>query len=843
MRRLVVFFSWQSDIPDNHSTIKSGLEKACKKLSQELNCEVIYDESLRGELGSPQIEGVVVKKIHDCDVFVADLTPVAELYEKRLPNSNVMYELGRAEESHGHEQIVKLANKDNFDANKLPFDINHSSILPIDITDKEVFYHLIKREVKYAYDCPQNMFSKNDETLYSDFQIQKNIKSGKYLPDTFLEKRDLKEHLRYFVDPYLFTPYVADKIYRLNFDRLNRGRRLWNKPKFNFNVTQFKVDKSVSSFSHLYEPLLKMREYIKEKGMSLSSQNSNEDYFSSTKCGKKVTDLTYLTSKLCLLTGNAGQGKTNFLCDFTENVLLKRHIPFAYVNGYEVDATDVEKVFVKTICPSLDISFSKMMDEVAKYCYAIRKPIVFIIDGLNENPYPEHFAISLEKFLKRFLAFDFVKIIMTCRSEYFDENFSSLLNAFCDDMIIERDIYQHIHDGDEELLLKKYFRYFNIVITLDEGVKTCLTNNLLLLRIFCEANRDKHLGVVSHIKRDELFTAYFDKMLSRLAETHDWEGRKVLRTRKIKNFFSLILKYMIQNDTFFNVPIEDLFEEMEEEDENMLLRFLDENILLRKDLSGGKKSLARKTEIVNFTYDTFRDYLLAHYILDTLSENVEEQKTLIHKYTHDGHQLKEGIIPYLLVHAKNEENREILDFEKSQPWYIPAFKKYIWDVDESKVTEDDIALLKSLVLENPEKLAKQLLFRGRWNTKLHPKLNILILLKIVSQMDDAELYDWINKIWPSVSEKYWVSKQTSERESFVSLNEEILGDEHLFDSEDAQFIFEFFAYVAAVTEGKAKYVYLCYIRQSQNWEQVIYLSSHAKSEKVRSWMFQIISER
>lgn len=50
-----------------------------------------------------------------------------------------------------------------------------------------------------------------------------------------------------------------------------------------------------------------------------------------------------------------------------------------------------------------------MMDEVAKYCYAIRKPIVFIIDGLNENPYPERFAVSLEKFLKRFMAFDFVK--------------------------------------------------------------------------------------------------------------------------------------------------------------------------------------------------------------------------------------------------------------------------------------------------------------------------------------------------------------------------------------------------------------------------------------------------
>lgn len=843
MRRIIVFFSWQSDTSGNHSAIKSGLEKACKKLSKELDCEVVYDESLRGELGSPQIESVVVKKIHECDVFVADLTPVAELNEKRLPNSNVMYELGRAEESHVHEQIVKLANKDDFDANKLPFDINHSSILPIDITNKESFYHLIKHEVRYAYDCPKNIFSKNDETLYSDFQIQKNIKSGKYLPDTFLEKRELKEHLRYFVDPYLFTPYVADKIYRLNFDRLNRGRKLWNKPKFNFNVAQFKVDNTVSSFSHLYEPLLKMREYIKEKGMSLSSQNSNEDYFSSTKCGKKVTDLTYLTSRLCLLTGNAGQGKTNFLCDFTENVLLKRHVPFVYVNGYEVDATDIENVFVKTICPVQEISFSKMMDELAKYCNAKRKPVVFIVDGLNENPSPEHFALSMEKFLKRFLAFDFVKMIMTCRSEYLDENFSDLLNAFSDDMIIERDIYQHIHNGDENLLLEKYFRHFKIDVSLSDGVRSSLTNNLLLLRIFCEANRDKHLGFISHIKRDELFTAYYDKMLSRVAEAHDWEERKILRTRKIKNFFFLILKYMIRNDTFFNVPIDDLFEEMGEEDENMLLRFLDENILLRKDLAERKDSFGGKKEVVNFTYDAFRDYLLAHYALDTLVGQVEEQKALISRYTHDGHQLKEGIIPYLFVHAKNEEHRDILDFMKSLSWYVPAFEKYIWDVDEFKISEEDIELLKSRVLENPKMLAKKLLFRGRWDTKIHPKLNILVLLEIVSQMDDTQLYCWVNKVWPSITEKYWGSRQTSDREEFVSMNEAILDDKHLFDSKDSQLIFQFFAYVAAVTEGKAKYVYQRYIRQSQNWDQVMYLSTHSKSEKVEKWMFQIISEK
>lgn len=94
MRRITVFFSWQSDTPQNHSKIKKGLEKACRKLSTELSCEVVYDESTRGESGSPKIDDVVERKIDLCDVFVADATPVTEHRGKLCPNSNVMYELG-----------------------------------------------------------------------------------------------------------------------------------------------------------------------------------------------------------------------------------------------------------------------------------------------------------------------------------------------------------------------------------------------------------------------------------------------------------------------------------------------------------------------------------------------------------------------------------------------------------------------------------------------------------------------------------------------------------------------------------------------------------------------------
>ena len=100
MRNIKVFFSWQSDTPKSHSKIKKGLEKACRKLSSELDCKVVYDESTRNEVGSPKIDDVVEKKIDECDVFVADATPVTEYHGKLGLNSNVMLELGRARGVH-----------------------------------------------------------------------------------------------------------------------------------------------------------------------------------------------------------------------------------------------------------------------------------------------------------------------------------------------------------------------------------------------------------------------------------------------------------------------------------------------------------------------------------------------------------------------------------------------------------------------------------------------------------------------------------------------------------------------------------------------------------------------
>ena len=50
--------------------------------------------------------------------------------------------------------------------------------------------------------------------------------------------------------------------------------------------------------------------------------------------------------------------------------------------------------------------------------------------------------------------------------------------------------------------------------------------------------------------------------------------------------------------------------EIPEREHDLFHRFIDENLLLRRDIKIANTSLGN-TEIISFTYDNFRDYLIA----------------------------------------------------------------------------------------------------------------------------------------------------------------------------------------------------------------------------------------
>jgi hypothetical protein len=113
-----VFYSWQSDLPDetNRSAIRSALKSACLELESELAKEKLRlgpDEATRGESGSVNIPLTILKKIGQADIFIADITTInaTSTVGRRTPNPNVVFELGYACAALGWERIILLFNE------------------------------------------------------------------------------------------------------------------------------------------------------------------------------------------------------------------------------------------------------------------------------------------------------------------------------------------------------------------------------------------------------------------------------------------------------------------------------------------------------------------------------------------------------------------------------------------------------------------------------------------------------------------------------------------------------------------------------------------------------------
>lgn len=138
MPKYTLFFSWQNDRKETKSVIFAALNKAKKKFAEE-GIELVLDQDTRNRTGKRNIDAEVLQKIRDCDIFLADLTPVItycppeEKHDlpKHMPNSNVMYEYGYALHAKGENRmivLVSLNKEDDEHIEYMPFDINHDTI-------------------------------------------------------------------------------------------------------------------------------------------------------------------------------------------------------------------------------------------------------------------------------------------------------------------------------------------------------------------------------------------------------------------------------------------------------------------------------------------------------------------------------------------------------------------------------------------------------------------------------------------------------------------------------------------------------------------------------------------
>jgi hypothetical protein len=596
--------------------------------------------------------------------------------------------------------------------------------------------------------------------LQSKIETQKQNK--KYIPNVFLELNEVKEELRILVQPHLFYQKNIEELKKIDFVFFNDIYKKINIPPMYLKIDNYgikhnnfeslELEQRLLS-THLNEFVSKLPDLndrklfknilgdenykilIKEEGTSRRIKWIIDDFQKNLEIiGQK---------KIILLTEKAGQGKTNLICDFVENVILRKGLYGVFLTGNEftnLHRDRIETVILKSIFGFQDdISFDEFLEDLNVLCNDNQTTFTIVIDGLNENSNIEIFSKELHDFVEKTLQYKFIRFIFTCRSEYFEDRFKEFSEpTFHEQMFLNKHYLSSIQGHRDELpdylekrLIDSYFNFFQVKNSVYDNVKHELANNFLLLRIFCEVYGVKHndnapIEQVYSIYKEDLFSHYYRNKIGGI------QSRQKYSTTEFQQIFQTILAYIVENKQFMNIPFQGLSALNQELFNEIIL----EDILFRKDLINDDKSVFANQEVLNFTFDEFRDYLIADYLVNTNIDIIDFLNNISEKDV-----ALEGIENYLFCKSRKERYRNQLQNLETLPHFDHIFIENIFAVNDSDINDSDIDKIQGLFLSDPE-IAKNithfLMFRHR--TQHYKKLNINTLLKIIIGLK-AEEYD------------------------------------------------------------------------------------------------------
>lgn len=595
-----------------------------------------------------------------------------------------------------------------------------------------------------------------DEFLgVSQQKIEVEKQTKKYIPSVFVETSDTKEDMRYFANPMFFYRKIDDDLNRIDLAYFNEILGLAKIEPITENVRAIASLVKPNSLSEL------QKRFVQQSGMlgDLQAQISPFSWYGNRAEQFEPTD--YLTgywtvfrhsiessgsgvfrslekvskkigiaqAKIFLATGMAGQGKTNFVCDLVENQFRAFEIPTIFIparslNDYPGPNRVLSYITNNRFAPdfkNLHELFA-LLNSVAEEC---QKPFVIAIDGINEVGDLDGFVAELRVFLEALCQYDFVKIVITCRNEFFDHKFAGVFEPqFTDHLYRVRDLRREMSEENKSRLLKAYLHHFKIKARLSNIATNFLENDLILLRIFSEIHEDKNIGYVSDIYKGDIFEQY---LIMKVNEFPTSSRQKVL------NSLYKICSRMLGNENFSQISVEG-FDDAERQILEQLIR---EDIILRREVpSTGLASLG--IENISFTYDELRDFLLAYYTVVKLAvSNPTKVKDIFEKIPK--WPIYEGFFRYAYVLARKHKCDSVLVACEASDNFRKHYLNNLSLLSSDIQTSDDVERLETILKDSAAKHDIQqvalFLFRKREESDI---LNIRILLDHVNSLDDQE---------------------------------------------------------------------------------------------------------
>lgn len=608
-------------------------------------------------------------------------------------------------------------------------------------------------------------------------QLAKEKKSKKYIPDIFIEVSKIKDNARFFAHPTLFLQKVKDDVDRLSFGNINRVLRKLSLTPIELppdatgasDATILNVQEKIKSLSEILHNIHNTihpysyrgaemqgsivvpseKNYIYESGKYFLASMTSTVLWS---LDDLIANLELMSARVLFIVSRAGQGKTNFVCNFAETVLAKRDIPCVFFTGREFNHVVPAKIgeyFTKSIFGDSVDSTDDALSHLSNLATEADAPAIIIIDGINEHKNIQAFSHHLEKFVEQILSYGNIKVVLTCRSEYFEERFHNFKqSSFSDEIKIIDTLERCMKEMHRGQMVKGYLRFFHLRSSYISGRATkILENDTLLLRMFCEAygstttEQEIQLPQVVDIYREKVFREYLDRKINSAAECAEDEAR--IRVRPGDSYHKTlnhIIQLMIQRNQYADISITDFPKEFD----FSLGVLLGEDIIIRKDLMGNDSAFGERIEVINFTFDEFRDFLLAKYlVVNTFRQDRRQFEKVVDRAIAPESPIAEGVGTYLFFAARHPNGRDILSVISKKDWYRDIFIKSIFSVEEEFITQDDFKEIKTRFLENTRNaswIIRMLVWR--WRTNWYPRLNIQLLFEIFTELDE----DMYNKL-------------------------------------------------------------------------------------------------
>ncbi|WP_129629289.1 SMEK domain-containing protein [Candidatus Oscillochloris fontis] len=608
-------------------------------------------------------------------------------------------------------------------------------------------------------------------------QLAEEQRIARYIPNVFVETQDTKYQARCFAHPTLFIQRIAAWFNRQPLAGLNRLATMSGVPTVSMPSTEALVaadtlERAVAAaqaFMKDIENLDMMLTPYSEIGRSGGAAiprdtarahvlNETQYYIEMTAEGTKYrlrnrsTELRCVTARVFLLTGPAGQGKTNFLCDFTERFLLRHNIPCAYITARQISRfpySDLNDVVRQLIFPSAVTTLEEGLTTLAAPCAERQQPFVLVIDGLNEHPDVRTFAGQLEHFLETLVRYPYIRVLMTCRSEFLEQRFGTLLSGPLAPILhLSKAHGQRFDQEQHRELVARYFRFFKVRPSrVARRVIDFLQRDVLLLRFFCEAygargrNSQYKQPVVAGIYRDEIFRRYVEDKLGRAEHSVVSDRsmpRPLVHRVELRRVLSLVAAHMLDAGQYANVSRTVVAAALDAE----LTALLDEELVLRHDLGPAPSLLAEPNEVLSFTFDEMRDFLLAQHLLDVHARNPGEFARLVALQQPTHTQGVEGMQRFLFYASRIPTNRSFFESYRTHSWYGAVYDTEVFAVPPMYLDAEDRQIVEAVLTSGDARaqhFAREIALR--WETSVFPILNLEMLLTVARHADQSFFSD------------------------------------------------------------------------------------------------------